>query len=399
MNIRRSIFIGAFAGLSLSIAFAMGFFLRDFVAIVPVRAYGTYDLEQPGYPLLDEVQNLLDTIYLREQPSYRERQYAAIRGMLSSLGDPNTFFIDPPVAASEAQVLAGTYGGIGVQLKRIESGEYALFPFPDGPAAKAGVVNGALLLAINGTPIDLSEGIDSIDQKLRGEVKEGNGVEIHIEQEGATKTIFIEFDVINIPSILSRVLAENEQIGYIQILRFTNRTPDELVSAAESLLQSGVQAFIVDLRDNSGGLLQESVMVADEFLDGGVIVYDVRQTGERIYEATPGGKLTDLPLVVLVNARSASASELVAGALQEQNRAILIGQKTYGKGTVQQIIPLSDGSSVHITSAEWLTPNRNSLEGIGLVPDIVMIPDENGRDIELGEAIRHLQVSLESTMP
>lgn len=395
MDNKRSIVIGAVAGLILSIAFAMGFFMRDFLDIGPVRAYGTYDVEEPGYPLLDEVQNLLDQIYLREQPSYRERQYAAIRGLLSSLGDPNTFFIDPPVAASEAQVLAGTYGGIGVQLKRVESGAYALFPFPDGPAAKAGIRDGALLTAINGVAIDLSEGIDSLDQKLRGEVKEGNGVEISVLQAEEIFTTFIEFEVINVPSVVWRVLAEDERIGYIQIIRFTNRTPDELSEAAEMLSEAGISALVVDLRDNSGGLLQESVDVADEFLDGGVIVYDVRQNSERTYEATPGGKLTDIPLVVLVNYRSASASELVAGALQKQNRAVLIGQKTFGKGTVQQIIPLSDGSSVHITSAEWLTPDRNSLDGVGLEPNISMIPDENGRDIELGEAIRYLQATLE----
>jgi len=152
--------------------------------------------------------------------------------------------------------------------------------------------------------------------------------------------------------------------------------------------------LVLDLRNNSGGLLQESVEVAGQFIDSGVIVYERDQQNEHPFNDEPGGMATNMPLVVLVNQGTASAAELVAGAVQDHERGVLIGQTTYGKGSVQQIFRLSDDSSLHITSAEWFTPNRNALDGVGLEPDIPMIPDVNGRDVELGEAIRHLQQEI-----
>src|SRR5690606_13576829 len=142
----------------------------------------------------------------------------------------------------------------------------------------------------------------------------------------------------------------------------------------------------------SGGLLQESVAVASEFLDSGtVILYEQDKDSQQTFSAVEGGLANELPLAVLINQGTASAAELVAGALQDHERGVLIGQTTFGKGTVQQIFRLSDDSSLHITSAEWLTPQRHAIEGRGLEPDIPMIPDPDGRDVELGEAVRQLQ--------
>jgi carboxyl-terminal processing protease len=162
------------------------------------------------------------------------------------------------------------------------------------------------------------------------------------------------------------------------------------------LLESEVEALLLDLRDNGGGLLDESIEVAGEFLDGGVVAYQQTRSSEEAYESDEGGLATNIPLVVLVNNRTASASELVAGAIQDRGRGILVGQQTFGKGTVQQIFTLSDGSSVHITYSEWFTPERSPIAGQGLTPDVVMIPDENGRDVELGEAVRILQQEIDS---
>jgi carboxyl-terminal processing protease len=187
------------------------------------------------------------------------------------------------------------------------------------------------------------------------------------------------------------VLAEDQALGYVQITSFTGRTPDELRTALADLQASGVHGLVLDLRNNTGGLLQESIQVANAFVDSGTLVYEVDKRGERSFEAQADASLTDLPLVVLVNGLTASGAELVAGAIQDDQRGILIGQKTYGKGTVQQIFPLSDESSLHVTSAEWLTPGRHALDTVGLTPDIAMIPDAQGRDVELGEAVRHLE--------
>lgn len=393
--------MGALLGLSLALAFVAGFFARDWMMTPSALAFNSADAAQEaGYPLLDEVQALLDQVYLRDQPTYIERQYAAIRGLLQGLDDQYTYFIEPPVAQSEAHVFAGTYGGIGVLLKRLETGEFGLFPFPDEPAAEAGIEDGDVLLAIDGAEIDLSAQQDAVDQMMRGEVGDGKGVELTVRQrDGATLTTFIEFAVINVPSVVWRVLAEDERVGYIQLLRFTNRTPGEVETAVTELRDAGVMALVLDLRDNSGGLLDESITVADHFLDGGVIAYEVSQDAEEAFRGTSGGVATDWPLVVLVNGGTASASELVAGALRDRDRAVLIGQRTFGKGTVQQIFSLSDGSSVHITSSEWFTPERTPLDGTGLEPTIPMIPAEDGRDVELGEALRTLQTTLREAEP
>jgi len=391
----RSIIFGLIFGLSLTITFLAGFFIRELVELESGQLLASINYTESSYPLLDEVQVLLDQVFLREQPDEVTKEYAAIRGVLSALDDPNTFFIEPPIAQSEADALAGTYGGIGVTLQRVESGEFVLYPFEESPARDAGIREGDILLAIDGEEVLATDQQDAIDQRLRGEVKDGNGVEITVLQSSQEKTLFIEFAVINVPSVISRVTEQDVRIGYVQILRFTNRTPDELNESLQSLIDQGILGLILDLRDNSGGLLIESIDVASFFLDGGVVSYEANIDSERVLEAREGGLWKDLPLIVLVNTRTASASELVAGAIQDRGRGILIGQRTFGKGTVQQIFSLSDGSSVHITSAEWLLPSRTPLDGEGLTPEIEMIPDENGRDVEFGEAIRQMQEQLE----
>ncbi|MEL6527796.1 MAG: S41 family peptidase, partial [Chloroflexota bacterium] len=251
VRILRPALTGAFFGLLIAIAFVCGFYVRD---LFPAQVYvPSVPPENAGFPLVDEVQTLLDQIYLREQPSYTERQYAAIRGLLAGLDDSNTFFIDPPVAQSEADVLAGTYGGIGVLVNREASGAFVLYPFDESPAEAAGIAQGAILLAIDGEAIAPDAQPDAIDQMLRGEVTEGNGVTLELEQDGSTEEIFVAFDVINVPSVVWRVLDEDERIGYIQILRFTARTPEELTTGLTELLDNDITGLILDMRDNTGG--------------------------------------------------------------------------------------------------------------------------------------------------
>jgi carboxyl-terminal processing protease len=390
MSYRRSILLGLLLGITMAAVFAGGFLFRD----VLDRRTNAAAVTSGEYVLLSEVQRLLDRHYLREQPDFALRQYAAIRGLLGALGDRFTFFIDPPVAASESDALAGTYGGIGVDIVRSERGEIVLYPFEDSPAAEAGIMPGDVLLAVNGAAIDLSLSQDALDQLLRGEVRDGNGVNLTLQLNDSERTLFVPFAVINVPSVIWRVLSEDERVGYIQIKMFTGRTPEELTTGLNELGSADVRALIIDLRGNTGGLLQESIRVADEFIDGGVLVYERNNAGQRSHDGQAGGLGVAYPLIVLVNNRTASGAELVAGALQDRDRGILIGQRTFGKGTVQQIFPLSDGSSLHVTSSEWLTPAQQPLEAVGLTPDVEMIPDSTGRDVELGEAVRRLQAQL-----
>lgn len=406
-KLMKSLLLGAVVGVSAALFFSIGFFFRDIIASTRTPRL-VFAADENEYPLLAEVQTLLNEHYLRQQPPFPERQYAAIRGMLSSLGDRYTFFIPPAVAKNESDALAGTYGGIGVQVTRNEQGELVLYPFQDSPAQEAGIKPGDILLAVNGAAVHTGMSQDEIDRLLRGEVREGNGVEVTIstpstpsefDERRHTRTLFIEFGVINIPSVVWRTLAEDSAIGYVQILSFTSRTPAELKNALTDLRSKQVIGLVLDLRNNSGGLLQESIAVADEFLDSEVIVYERNNKRERTFTGEPGGLAIDLPLVILVNGGTASASELVAGALRDNGRGLIVGQRSFGKGTVQQIFTLSDQSAVHITSAEWFTPARHQLEENGLEPDIAMIPDASGRDVELGEAVRQMRQIIAAQVP
>lgn len=390
----KSIIYGVFVGIGFAITYILG-------VATSSLTFNTISTKQNleanvQYTLLAEVENLVNQVYLRDIPDAKILEYAVIRGFLSTLNDPATFFIDPPVASSESQALAGTYGGIGVQVKRLESGEFALYPFSDGPADLSGVRADDILLTVNDIAIDTTISIDVVDQLLRGEVADNNGVQITVQSlDGTTTDAFILFDVVNIPSVISRITSDDALIGYLQITRFTSRTPDELKAQTRELLDDNVTGLIIDLRDNGGGLLKESIEVADLFLTDEVIVIEQsRNENEIILAKSESSDILNVPIVILVNNRTASASEIVAGALKDNGRAILIGQQTFGKGTVQQIFPLNDGSSVHITSAEWFTPNETSINSNGLTPDIEMIPDENNRDVEFSEAIRYLQSIL-----
>jgi carboxyl-terminal processing protease len=193
-----------------------------------------------------------------------------------------------------------------------------------------------------------------------------------------------------------RTLPEAPEIGYMQITLFSARTPEEVEQAASELRAAGIRALVLDLRNNGGGLLMEAIEVADAFLDESIITIQINPGSEQSYSSEAGGVMVDLPLVVLTNEFTASASEILAGAIRDSGRGILIGRKTFGKGTIQQIYALSDESSVHITTAEWLTPARGVIEGQGLEPDLLIEPDESGHDGELLAAINHLAERLQT---
>lgn len=377
-------------GALLGAMFMAGFLFRG---AMPSQAQGNR-----SYPLLEQAHGLLIDHYLRPLPDPTQLEYGAIRGMLATLNDRLTYFIDPPVAASESNVLAGQYGGIGVQVRRDEAGRFRLYPFRDGPAARAGVRDGDILLKVNGEAVPSDARQDVVDQLLRGEVKEGNGVTIEVRGDSEaenTRTYTIPFETIEIPSVVWRTLEEEASFGYIQVLRFTSRTPSELQKAFKELRAANIRALVLDMRNNPGGLLQESITVASQFLPPDLVVlYEQSRQGEREYRVRDGSTFTDLPMVVLINGGTASAAELVAGALKDHGRATVIGQRSFGKGTVQLIFQLLDKSSIHVTTAEFFPPSRQTLEGVGVEPDIPMIPDSAGRDVELGEAIRQLRDKL-----
>lgn len=370
------------------VSFASGFVVRG---IDPVVAQ--IDGE---FPLLNEAIGYVEEYFVKDKPGTQEVEYALIRAYLNELDDPYSFFIEPAVAASESDALAGRYGGIGVELQRNESGDFVLFPFDDSPAARVGILSGDIIVSINGQAVDLTSTMDSVRQSLRGEIIDNAGVTLVVRnvEDPTEREYFIPFEEILVPSVIWRTLFEAPEIGYVSILSFTSRTPEEFVQAVEALRAENIQAMVLDLRGNAGGLLQESIEIAGEFFSDGLLSIERRVTGETQLSAEEGGVMLDLPIAVLVDNGTASASEIVGGAIQARGRGVLIGQETFGKGSIQRIFPLADASSIHVTTALWLTPNNQPLDGVGLVPDIPMIPDENGRDVELGEAIRYLQTQL-----
>lgn len=391
--------------MQLAIKIALTTLIALFIFIMGAGAgYAVRDYVVDDQPTVEELQSLglywevwhrVEQQFYGQVPDAPLSTYGAIRGALATLNDPYTLFIEPEPAKEEKAQLEGRFGGIGAFIQRDEAGRVILDPMPDQPAEKAGVRKGDILVAVDGQPIAQEMNTEDVVKLVKGEV--GTKVVLTVQREGVENTldITIERAPIETPSAQWRILEQAPKIGYIQLSSFTERSNKELDRAFEELTTQGAESYILDLRGNGGGLLETAVDVASQFLHDGVILREDRKNeGERVYDVRPGGKALDQPLVLLVNGGTASASEIVAGALQDYKRATLIGEKTFGKGSVQLIYELSDASRLHVTVAKWFTPNKNAIDGTGLKPDIeVLITDEdraNNRDPQLERAISFL---------
>ena len=378
-----------FIGLLVEAAFVLGLFLSP-TLIGPLPRIG----EGSRAPLLDEAWDLAERSFFGTVPSDTLRTYAAIRGMMAAYNDPYTSFFEPPATQLQSQQLSGKFGGIGAVLRREADGRIVLSPYPDQPAAKAGVKDGDVLVKVSEQTVTPTTSFDAVSALLRGEV--GTPVTIEVQRGSDRLTFTITRAEINVPSVTWRVLSQAPDTGYIAISIFAQPTKDELVHAIDDLRQQGTKKLILDLRDNGGGLLDAAIGVASQFVDGVVVIENRRYGGQTDYKADQTGVARDVPLVVLVNHNTASASEIVAGAIQDHQRGKLIGDQTFGKGSVQNILPLSDGSSLHVTVAQWFTPNRQQITGHGLMPDIVVgrTPDDvqAGRDPQLDRAVASFQL-------
>ncbi len=371
-----------------SVAFTATYFAGYFTRAVTERQFTA---QNSPYPLLSEVNDIINTSFLGQMPSKANLEYGLIRGLLSSLGDKYTIFLEPPAQELETQSLQGEFGGVGLNLRRNEAGAMVLSPFPDLPAAIAGILDGDVLLAVDGNPITSEMSLDEVSALIRGPVDTEVTITI---QHGADAPRDFKLNRKNfeIPSVTWRALEQDATIGLVVIGRFSDRTPLEVQRAMDDLRTRGVTRVVLDLRGNGGGLLDSGLDTANLFLDGGVVMYeDRRGEGERTYNAPGQGSAADVPLVVLINGGTASAAEILAGALHDRGRGPLIGQTSYGKGSVQLIFTLADGSSIHVTNARWFTPNHTGIDGIGLKPDIEIQPGTDGSDPELNRAVEYLQ--------
>jgi len=304
-----------------------------------------------------------------EEVSDKELLENAIRGMLAGL-DPHSAYLDKD-QFKELQVgTTGQFGGLGIEVGMEDGFVKVISPIDDTPAQRAGVKAGDLIIRLDDTPVK-GMTLDKAVKLMRG--KPGTDILLTIVREGEEKPLKIKItrDIIKITSVRGRMLEDG--FGYVRISQFQARTASNMVDTIEKLRKEhDLKGMILDLRNNPGGVLQGAVEVSDAFLTKGLIVYtEGRVADSRLrYNANPDDILKGAPLVVLVNQGSASASEIVSGALQDHHRAIIVGTRTFGKGSVQTIVPLSNGTAVKLTTARYFTPSGRSIQAEGIVPDI-----------------------------
>lgn len=317
----------------------------------------------------------------------------AISGMLSSLGDPNTAYMDPDQYQQANAPLEGSYEGIGAWVDT--SGEFLtiISPMAGSPAEAAGLKSGDMIIAVDGTSF---VGTDPtlVLRSVLGPA--GSTVVLTIQREGEENPFDVSIvrEEIVIPLVTSKMLDNN--IAYLQIIQFGDKTEKDVRDALRELLKNNPRGLILDLRNDPGGFLDTAIGVVSQFIPDGVVMYEDHGNGERVtFTARAGGLATEIPLVVLVNEGSASASEITAGAIQDRGRGTLVGTTTYGKGTVQSWSTLvDDQGAIKVTIAHWLTPNERQIHGVGLTPDVeVQLTEEDIKanlDPQLDKAIEIL---------
>jgi len=319
--------------------------------------------------------------------------YGSLQGLVNGLDDPYSSYF-PPVQAKEfTESLSGEFDGIGAEIGLRDQGLIVVAPLPESPAERAGLLPKDAIIAIDGAEtygMSLEEAVT----KIRGEKGSTVTLTIFRNSEDAPRDVDIMRDKINIPSVTLEKKADD--IGYIRISTFNNKTVREFDEAIRDVLAQDVKGLILDLRRNPGGFLDASVIVASEWVGDGVIVRE-RFVGGEVREHTTADKhrLTDMPTIVLVDEGTASGSEIVAGALQDYKKATIVGTTTFGKGSVQDFEFLPDGSALKLTIAKWFTPNDRAIDQVGIEPDIVLeemfeIPE--GSDTVDRDSIRDLGV-------
>jgi carboxyl-terminal processing protease len=321
----------------------------------------------------------------------------AIRGMVGTL-DPHSAYLDPEEYALLESDTTGEFGGIGVEID--SRGDYltVMLPMPGGPAARAGVRAGDEILEIEGRDVRRVE-VDDAVRRMRG--APGSHVHVVLRRRGVADPIRLDLvrEIVHVASVESRMLPEN--VGYIELKSFQERSSDEMTQALDRLTQAAgghLRGLVLDLRNDPGGLLDEAIFIADEFLRDGVIVSTRGRNGVAQDEARAhaAGTRPDFPMVVIVNEYTASAAEILAGALQDHHRALVVGMRTFGKGSVQTVIDLPDGGALKLTIARYFTPSGRSIQAQGIAPDIqvdeVDLPtaDENNRPERERDLPQHL---------
>ena len=289
----------------------------------------------------------------------------AISGMVRSLGDPHSIYLEPKLYSQLKADTSGAFGGIGVYMGFKDNGVQILNVIPDGPGDRSGLKAGDSILAVNSEPVNQIE-YGEVALKIRGEV--GTSVELLVHREGEEdKTYTITREIIKVQTVSSKML--DDILGYIRISNFSENTGKEFKTALNELESANMKGLILDLRQNPGGVITSCVEVAREIVPKGPIVSVIQRDGTKeVY--TSDLEQTKFPIVVLLDQNSASAAELLSGALQDTKAAVVVGKKSYGKGSVQTLIPMFRDDGLKLTVAKYYTPNGRSIDGVGIIPDV-----------------------------
>jgi len=349
-----------------------------------------------GFERVEEVWQLLEQQHINRSDLDSDKiSEAAIRGILESLDDPYASFLDAEQFSMESQDVHGSFEGIGAHVGILDEKITIIAPMPDSPAEKAGIRSGDIILGINGDSTADTTLLEAVS-KIRGE--KGTTVDLLIlhANEPIPVTITVRRGVIQIDSVTFQLMPND--IGYIHISNFTESTKSEVEGALREFEEETTSgALILDLRNNPGGLLNSVVDVTSLFIDDGLVLYEIDGSGARKdWPVRNNRRKQDYPMVVLINQFSASASEVLCGALMDHERATIIGTKSFGKGSVNILRSLSDGSGIYFTVAHWFTPKGTLIEGAGIEPDVVVdISPDTLNDIQIEKALEILNQKRE----
>ena len=345
--------------------------------------------------MMKQARTILETYHVngdKDEKSDEELFYGAMKGMVAAWGDPYSRFVDPNELKQEEIDIEGEYGGLGLYIGSRDGKILVVSPIEGTPADKAGLQPMDEIVKVDDDVV-LGWNINDVVEKLRG--KPGTNVTVWVRREGHDELLRFDMtrELIKIDSVNQKRLTND--VAYIRITHFTQKTAEEMQRALNTALETKAKGLVLDLRNNPGGLLDASVAVADYFLDGGEVV-SIKGRVEKaneVYEAKPGVLFAG-PVSVLINEGSASASEIVAGALKDRNRAVLVGEKSFGKGSVQTLFKLPDGSGLFVTIAKYYTPSGVTIDGVGIKPDIEVKGKYTGDlkdDAQLQRALKEVE--------
>jgi len=380
----QAIILSGLLGLVVFVSFALGYFTRQLVS------------ETSGnFALLLESHRILKEHAYTSLPEGRTLEYGAIRGMLQSLNDPFTTFSEPPAAELQTNRLEGKFGGIGVRIEKDKESNILLYPVPDSPAWKAGITDADRLVKVDQLVVRPDTSLDAIQAAIRGPV--GSSVAITIQRASTQDEIsltIVRAEVAS-PSLTANIAPDDPQVGIIRLTVIAESSPDEISKAVKDLSSKGAKYFVLDLRDNGGGLVNAGVNLSGLFLEKGVTVIEEQFRGQAMksYQTQSSGELREIPLILVVNQNTASAAEILAGALQFHHRAVLVGNRTFGKDAVQLVFPLRDGSNLSVTAGKWWLPGQEGrIGGKGLLPDVQLTDQEASSNAAIEKAIQVLKL-------